>query len=279
MSEVAYHEGSWSAPDSQRRFSYRLWRPPTVKALLVLVHGFGEHSGRYQAMAEAFVEQGLCVAVPDLWTHGHSGGARGDLANVHRCVDDLRQLTENVFLPETTQSHYALFGHSFGGLVAIHWAMANPPELRRVTVQSPLLEVGFSIPRWKRKAVLFLAGVWPTCSLSMGLDVGALSHDPAIARAYQADPLVHNAMSVRTYLSILQAQHDALALAGTIRVPVLLLYGTADRIISVASAQRWFDQLQCEKRCISFPGYYHELRHEAVRDEVMELVCQWTLAE
>ena len=279
MSEVVYREGLWTTPASQRTFSYRVWRPTTTRALLVVLHGFGEHSWRYHAVAETLVEEGFYVAAPDLWAHGRSGGVRGDLGDVPRCVAEIRRLTEEVFLPEAGQTHYGVFGHSFGGLAAIHWAVTAPPALRRVSVQSPLLEVGFPIPCWKRMAVSLLAGMWPTYSLSMNLDAEALSHDASIVQAYRSDPLVHNAISAWTYRSILRTRDEAFANARAIRVPVLLLCGTADRIISVAAAQRWFEQLACEKQYVAFPGSYHELHHEAVRDEVVRLVGQWTLAE
>lgn len=278
MSVVSYIDGSWRGP-SDRTFSYRCWRPDATRALLVLIHGFGEHSGRYDAFAGALAAQGLYVAAPDLWGHGRSDGSRGDIHTVAGCVDDLQRLTEAVFLPVSRQSRYALFGHSVGGLIAIHWALKSPQALSRLVAQSPLLETGFPIPRWKRAAVALLGAWWPTVSFSMDVDVGALSHDPAVAQAYRTDPLVHNAMSARTYRSLLRARDEALERAATIRIPTLLLTGDADRIISVAAAQRWFDRLQCQKQRVDFPGAYHELHHEPVRDEVRRLVCAWVLDE
>ena len=277
--EVACSEGSWTEPSSRRVFSYRLWKPTIPRALLILVHGFGEHSGRYQRFAQALAEQGICVAAPDLWGHGRSGGRRGDIIDVTQGVNDTLKLTTEVFLPASSQTQYALFGHSFGALVAISWALDHPPNLQCVVIQSPLLEVGFPIPAWKRIAAVLLARYWPTYSLSMNLDVGALSHDPSVADAYRADPFVHNAMSVRTYRSVLRTKDLVFAHAGALRVPVLLLCGAEDRIISVAQAQRWFDQLTCEKRRVMFPGCYHELHHEPIRDEVFQLVREWVLTK
>ena len=279
MSEVAASEGSWTEPSSGRVLSYHLWKPTIPRALLILVHGFGEHSGRYHGFAEALAEQGICVAAPDHWGHGRSGGRRGDIIDVTQGVNDTLKLTAGVFLPASSQTQYALFGHSFGGLVAIRWAMDQPPNLRSIVVQSPLLEVGFPIPASKRMTAALLAWCWPTCTLSMNLDIRALSHDPSVADAYRMDPLVHNAMSARSYRSILRTRDLAFAHAGALRVPVLLLCGAEDRIISVAEARRWFDQLTCEKRLVMFPHCYHELHHEPVRDEVLQLVREWVLSK
>ena len=242
MSGVLSSEGSWTEPRSKRTFSYRLWQPPTVRAVLVIVHGFGEHSGRYQSFALSLAEQGVFVAAPDLWGHGRSGGRRGDLGEIVGCVEHLTMLTREVFLPRSGKRDYALLGHSFGGLVAIQWALRNPPNLRRAVIQSPLLEEGFPIPCWKKAAAAVLAHVWPQASFSMNLDLDALSRDPAVAPAYRADPLVHNSMSARSYRSIVRARDDALTRAQHLRVPVLLLCGDSDRIISVGAAQRWFER-------------------------------------
>ena len=274
MTEVSVQEGSWVDSLSKRTLRYRLWRPRGAQRLLVILHGFGEHGGRYQAVAAWLAEQGLGVAVPDLSGHGRSSGQRGDL-DIPRCVESLIRLTSTVFMPETGSREYALFGHSFGGLVAIHWALNGSPTPRRLVAQSPLLEVGFSIPGWKSLAARLLAGLWPTCSFSTGVDAAALSHDPAVVQAYQADPLVHHTMSARAYQSTVRTQDDAMARAGTLRVPVLLLGGSKDRIISLEAVRRWCDRVLCEKRQVMFNGCYHELHHEPVRDEVLRLIREW----
>ncbi len=272
-------EGSWVEPSSEQTFSYRLWRPATSRALLVIVHGFGEHSGRYEAVAKILVEQGICVAALDLWGHGRSGGARGDLGQIADCAKHSWMMTTEVFLPQSGQERYALFGHSFGGLVAILWALDYPSNLRRLVIQSPLLEVGFPIPKWKKAAAALLVRCWPRYRLPIDLDPAALSHDPAIREAYLADPLVHNAMSARTYTSILQAQEEVFERAPTLRMPVLLMCGGEDRIISVDAAQRWIGRVVCEKRNVVFPDCYHELHHERIRDEALRLVCDWVSAD
>jgi len=245
----------------------------------VVIHGFGEHGGRYEAFGRALAGQGICVAVPDLWGHGRSSGRRGDIISVARCVDDCRKLAEAVFMPLAGQHQYALFGHSFGGLAAIRWALEAPPALRRLIIQSPLIEVGFPLPWWKVFAARLLARSWPTCSFNMNLEVSALSHNPEVVNAYRTDPLVHNAMSARSYTAFLAARDDALQRAYALRTPVLLFCGAADRIISVSQAQRWFDRLTCEKRQVMFPGSYHELHHEAVSGEVLRLTGEWVLAD
>ena len=275
---IAVDEGSWSEPSSKRSLAYRIWRPSALKALVVIVHGFGEHGGRYATLAQALARQGLCVAIPDLWAHGRSGGRRGDIGSVDQVARDCQALTEQCVLPATGQRRYAVFGHSFGGLVAILWALQQPAALDRLVVQSPLLEVGFPIPRWKTAAAWILATCWPSFALSMDLDTAALSRDPIVGQAYRADPLVHNRMSAGAYCSLLRARDEALRRAAELRVPTLVLCGSADRIIAVDVARRWFEQLCCEKRLVMFPEGYHELHQDLVKDEVERTIAAWLLA-
>jgi len=277
MSRSVPEEGSWSPRAGARRLHYRLWRPPAVCAVLAVVHGFGEHGGRYDPVARELAERGICVAVPDLPGHGTSEGAPGDLGSLSECVADLRALVRDAVLPRCGRTEYAVFGHSFGGLMAILWALERPADLCRLAVQSPLLEVGFRIPRWKTAAAQLLGRAAPQVPLSMGIDPDWLSGDPDVVRAYRADPLVHGRMSARTYQALLRARTLAQAQARLVRAPVLLLLGEADRIISLRAARSWFERLQAPRALRVFAEARHELHHEPVREEVIRLLADWTL--
>lgn len=279
MSDAPVQEGAWRDPAARATLRYRMWRPASVRAALILLHGFGEHGGRYDAFASSLAARGIWVAAPDLPGHGRSDGRRGHLPQPAVCLQQLMTMTNNIFLPASGLARYALFGHSFGGLLAILWAMQNPPGLQRVIVQSPLLEVGFPIPPWKTAAARALAGWWPTAAFSTNLDPEALSHDPAVVQGYRADPLVHRVMTARTYCAILQAKAQALDGTAAVRRPALLLTGGADRIVSVEAAQRWFDRLSGEKQQVAFPDAYHELHHEPAREDVVRLVSDWVLGD
>ncbi len=303
MVAVSCVEGMWVKPASQRTLAYRCWRPANPRALLVIVHGFAEHGGRYAAVAEALAARGIAVGVPDLWGHGRSGGARGALGELADCISDLEGMTDAVFLPRSGLARYAVFGHSFGALAAIVWALHSPAAFRRLVAQSPLIDVAFPLPYWKTALARSLAGWWPSCRFHLDLDAEALSRDPAVVQAYRHDPLVHHAMSAGTYRSLKRWQREVAprpasptsaglgiascspSRAGSetrptdLRVPVLLLCGAEDRIVSVEAAKRWFSGVRGEKRCVVFPGCFHELHHEPVRDEVVQLIADWVFAE
>jgi len=277
MSDVRFFEGSWTVPSCRRTYHYTAWQPERFSARLIILHGFGEHGGRYETVARTLAGQGIGVVVPDLLGHGRSGGPRGDIGSFTQCLSDLHAMTQHVALRQSGHTSFALFGHSFGGLVGILWGLRYPEHLRCLIVQSPLLEVEFPIPSWKTTLAKLLAGSWPAASLPMNLNVTMLSHDPDVVRAYRTDPLVHNRMSARTYCDILHAKDEAFARAASLTIPTLLLCGAQDRIISVDATQRWFAQVPCEKKSIVFPNTYHELHHEPVQHEVLQLIHGWIL--
>lgn len=242
---------------------------------MIVVHGFGEHAGRYDAFATELAHRGICVVAPDLWAHGRSGGARGDIGEIRACMEQLRAMAQAAFLPLAGCKDFSVFGHSFGGLLAILWAIERPEHMRRLIVQSPLLETGFEIPWWVRQAALVLARCWPSFCFSMRFDGGALTHDVVVAQAYAKDPLVHQRMSARTYRWVLCARDDVLATTSRLTVPVLMLHAGADRIISTGAARGWFERVRCKKDEAFFPDAYHELHHEPIRDEAARRICAW----
>lgn len=278
MNAVVSTEGTWRSARSKKQIHYILWHPPVAaRALLVLIHGFAEYAGRYQQAASRLAQRGIWVAAADLPGHGRSSGSRGDVGSVEACIEDLESLTESVFIPSSGQNHFSVYGHSFGGLLAIAWMLKNPPLLKRAAIQSPLLETGFPIPAWKKMAAKWLNILCPTCSLAMDLDPAWLSQDLRVGEAYRRDPLVHNKMSARSYHSILETRDRVNAQAGNCQTPTLLLYGAADKIISTSMARQWFDRLRCEKRCVVCPDCRHELHNEPVLPDVIREIADWTL--
>ncbi|MBI4343805.1 MAG: alpha/beta fold hydrolase [Candidatus Omnitrophica bacterium] len=278
MEAFSEAEGSWGLPASGQRLFARLLIPEPSQALLILVHGFGDHGGRHLGMARWLAQQGLAVAVPDLPGHGRSEGPRGHLPSLAACVEGLSLAARQRWMADAGQPRFSIFGHSFGGLVAASWVLRRPESLHRAVLQAPLFEAGFPIPGWKRAAAAALGRWWPSARLSVGLDPQYLSHDPAVVEAYRRDPLVQHAMSAGTYRDMLQTRDEALAQAPQVRVPVLLLCAGDDRVVSTPAAQRWFAGLRGEKRVQLFPGAYHELHHEPVREQAWKLVKEWIVA-
>ena len=275
MTAPAEEESFWRSPRLRIALFYRLIRPESPRTFVVVLHGFGEHGGRHLPMARWLAQQGVAVAIPDLPGHGRSGGARGDFGSLRTCVEELAAAARARWMPQAGHQPCHLFGHSFGGVLAIEWLLYQPEDLRRAVIQCPLLEVAFPIPGWKRWAGEVLGRWWPTARLPIDIDARNLSHDPVVTETYRKDPLVHNAMSGRTYRDLLRASAEALERAGDIRTPVLLLCAGEDRVVSTPVARQWFAAVHSEKQERVFPGAFHELHHEAVRQEAWQRVLQW----
>ena len=274
---VECQAGPFRNPENGRSLFCRLWEPASCRGLIVIVHGFGEHGGRYEPFAQALAEHHVAVACPDLWGHGQSGGRRGDVKRFEDYLDDLDAILIRL-LAAVNQPSCTVFGHSFGGLVAIRWVLRKPQAVRSLILQSPLLEFGFPIPRWKERLTRWFAPWWPSLPIPMGLNPDWLSHDPAIASRYAEDPLVHHAITLRCAAALQEAMRHAMDRATEVTTPTLLLYGMDDRVISIAACQRFAERLLCEKRVIGFSDSYHELHHEAVRPTLVEEVARWTHA-
>ncbi|MBI4354740.1 MAG: lysophospholipase [Candidatus Omnitrophica bacterium] len=277
MPGVTIREAHWSSPITTHALFYRLYHPtPQSRGLVVLIHGFGEHGGRYNTVASRLAQRGWSVACVDLWGHGRSGGQRGGIERFADYFDDLEALVTTLWLPATSHDRYALLGHSFGGLLAMAWAIRGVPSgCRCLVVQSPLLGVGYSVPTWKTALASGLAKVWPRLSLPIGLDPTWLTHDGEVIRRYRTDPLIHRRITLQGYLALQSAMQRVREEAYRINLPTLMMYGTADRVISLATCQEVFERLQCVKRLKVFEGCYHELHFESVQAQVIDEITTW----
>ena len=266
-------EAAWTNPKTGHALWSRAWEPATVRQELVLLHGFGEHGGRYDALAQRLIAQQIRVVCTDLWGHGRSGGRRGDVERFDAYLDDLEAVVATSGLVRSARLH--LFGHSFGGLLAISLSRRLPGRWASLALQAPLLKLGFAVPRWKEALGRLMGVALPTLSLGNEVDPAWLSRDPDVGRRYRGDPLAHHRISARAYRSLQGASAAAQRLAGSLAIPTLMLYGTGDRVVSPEACQAFFEGIACEKRLAVFPGAYHELHHESVAEDVVRQITEW----
>mgnify|MGYP002620311733 CR=1 FL=1 len=254
------------ATDGERIHVYDLG-PQDAPRTLVIVHGYGEHGGRYLQRAERFVENGWRVLIPDMRGHGHSTGARGHVRRFAQYVADLdRVLLE----ARTDREHTALLGHSNGGLIVLTRLLQEPARFAACVVTSPLLGLAVEAPRWKIAAGRLMSQVLPRVSLPTEIRPEHLSHDPAVVAAYASDPLGHKVVNSRWFTEAMQAVDDAFANAGRVRVPLLVIQSGDDRIASPEASRQWAGAAPSE--FVEFeevPGAFHELLFETDGDEHM----------
>ncbi len=237
----------------------------------VLVHGLGEHAGRYGSLAAFLVERGFDVHAFDHRGHGRSDGARGALRRADDLVDDLAAIVD-----ETGSAPVLLVGHSMGGLVAVRYALRQPDRVAALVLSSPALDPALS--PWQKALLAVMSRIAPDVAVANGLDASKLSHDPQVVRAYEDDPLVHDRITARLARFIVDGSRDAIERAGELRVPTLLMVGGDDRLVAPGGSRRFAERAPRSMLAERvYPGLWHELFNESepARSRVLADLAQW----
>lgn len=245
------------------------WSGPGPRVPVVIVHGGGEHSGRYEETAARLVQEGYAVHAFDLPGHGRSPGKRGHVRSFDVYVESLRRFITQVSAEHAGQPP-VLIGHSLGGLVATLYAVRHPETLRCLVLSSPLWGLSVPVPGWKRAIARILSPLWPSLTLGRPRSTGAtLSHDPQVEARYLSDPLVHFMASVRLYTEIQDRCRQLPRLLPELKAPLLLMQAGADRVVSPEAVKRLFPLVgAAQKRLILYEGFYHELFNEVDKERV-----------
>ncbi|MCJ7494391.1 MAG: alpha/beta hydrolase [Deltaproteobacteria bacterium] len=264
----------WKTDDGLS-LAVRNWKSETEpKALICLVHGLGEHSGRYNHLGNYLKGAGYALLAFDLRGHGRSQGQRGYSPNFQVLLKDI-----SLSLQEGQKLYPGrplfLYGHSMGGTLVLNYVVRNRPQLAGVIVTSPLLRTAFAPPLWKVILGRIMYYLWPNLSLANELDCQGISRDPAIVHAYKNDPLVHDRLTPRLGIDILQSGLWALEHANEFTLPLLLMHGDADSIVSAKASG---DFAAKASNCCTLKiwhGLYHELHNEPEKDKVLSYVLGW----
>ncbi|QDU65192.1 alpha/beta hydrolase [Engelhardtia mirabilis] len=255
-----------------RRFHCRIRSPEgRPEGRVLLVHGLGEHSGRYGGLIERFTGRSLEVVSFDLEGHGLSAGRRGH-TSFEATYDAIEEL-DGIAVARRGPCPTFVYGHSLGGAIALGFARDRRPELVGMIAASPGLEPATAVPEARLWFGRLAASVAPWLTVSNGLDLEGLSRDPAIVAAYRTDRLNHGRISVGLGLETLRRGKELLRGAAAIEVPLLLMHGSADVLTSAAASQSFATTAGCDFKL--WGGLFHELHHEPERDEVLTFVLEW----
>jgi alpha-beta hydrolase superfamily lysophospholipase len=245
------------------KVAYRHYAAHPEIARLILVHGLGEHSGRYGQLARRLVAKGLSVWIPDLRGHGESGGQRGHIQAFADYIDDLAELLDQIQTRGSESQKNLVLGHSMGGLITIHFCLACAGRLQGMILSSPLLGMGSDVSPTAIFFSTMLARLWPRLSLGNRLDPKALSHDAGAVAAYLADPLVHDRISPRWFAEIHAAVRLAHQRASELNLPVLIQTAGADRLVDPKATRRFFERLGASDKHLEwYDDAYHEIYNE-----------------
>jgi acylglycerol lipase len=216
----------------------RAWCAESPRALIAIVHGLGEHSGRYAALAEPLVQAHYTVVALDLPGHGEAAGPRGDIASWDQLRDQIvpAMFTASSGLPgQPMQLPHVLLGHSMGGLIALDYALAHGRSLIAVVASAPALRG--AMPPWWKLALANVARITtPAAGFPHGLDESGMSRDREVIALRASDPLVHDRISPRLYFAMTEAQQRVMREARRLQVPALLIQGASDRVVDPKGA-------------------------------------------
>lgn len=253
----------WPLDDGQR-----------LRGVVVLVHGLGEYAGRYDRLAEVLNGWGFAVRGYDQYGHGDSGGERGALPSNDRLLEDLADVIDSTRRRMREGLPLVLFGHSMGGLVAGRFVSLGVRRIDGLVMSSPALDAGLG--PLQRLLVAILPRIAPDFRTGNGLDADYLSHDPEVVRAYRADPLCHDRISARLAAFIAHAGPATLARASKWKVPTLLIYAGADRLVSPAGSRAFARAAPADvvtSRC--FDDLFHEIFNEEDSEPVFATLKAW----
>ncbi|HXV37311.1 MAG TPA: alpha/beta hydrolase [Myxococcota bacterium] len=267
-------ESHFEAASGQPLFR-RSWMPRGADRIIALVHGYAEHSGRYERTATDLARAGFEVHAYDQRGHGRSSGARCHVRRFAQLLDDLERFVA-LLRAERPALPIAVVGHSMGGLLVAAYASQRNPDVAAVASSGAALALPEGFSRARAAAIRGARWLLPRLSLANGLDPDALSRDPEVVRAYLEDPLVERRFTLALAGEMLAAIERTARAAAAVRLPMLLMHGEADTICPVAGSRHFFEQLDAgQARLRTYPGLRHEIFNEPERDAVLGDLVSW----
>ncbi len=267
-------EMQWQSLDGLNLFA-RQWEPETAaKGVICLIHGLGEHCGRYRHWAERLTGAGYAMVSIDLRGHGKSGGQRGNAPSFDHLADDIGLMLDYA------QGNFKnlpcfLYGHSLGGMLAFFYLIQRRPRLAGAVITSPFLHSVLDLRKERIAMVKILSPFLPNLSSANNLEAEALSRDPAEISAYRHDPLVHDRVSLRMAKGFLDTINYIYDRAGEIKVPLLIMHGTEDKITFPSGSEKVAGLVAGDCPLKLWEGFYHELHNEIEKDHVFIYLKNW----
>ncbi len=250
------------------------WEVENHKAVVTMVHGLGEHSGRYAHVAAALNNAGYTLVAFDLRGHGKSQGQRGHSPSIDHFIDDIDIFAHQVSERYPNAPRF-LYAHSLGGLLAINYCIRCKPTLLGAVISAPGLRS--SLQDQKSKVLLSKLGglILPELKLDSGLDPSTLSHDVDVVQAYIDDPLVHKDVTLGLARSMLEGISRVFSQAPEIKSPLLVMHGSEDRLVYPIGSEELCRLVQGDCTLKIWEGLYHEIHNEPEKDAVFDYMIDW----
>lgn len=249
--------------------------PPTStsRGIVLLVHGLGEHMGRYQHVAAHLNNWGFAVRGYDHYGHGQSSGPRGGLPSGTRLLDDVSRMVDDTRSLMPVDSPLILLGHSMGGGVVGRFVSLHPGKVDALVMSSPALDPGLNA--FQKLLLATLPAIAPNLRVNNGLDAQLICHDPAVVSAYLADPLDHDRISARLARFIATAGPATVELAPQWTIPTLLMFAGADKLVNPAGSRAFAAKAPTCVSAHCFEHMYHEIFNEPDQAQVFSHLKTW----
>lgn len=272
---MPYHEAYFTTSDGIRLFQRRWLPDQDALAVVVVVHGFLEHSGRYADLAERLTSHGLAVYALDLRGHGKSDGPRAMVYSFDEYLRDVETLLQRAGEQQPGKPVF-LFGHSMGGLIALWVAIRRQGELSGLITSGAAVRLGARAFPWLRRLAIVAGWLLPRVRL-VRMGSGMLSRDPAVADDFRRDPLVfHGRFPLRTGAEIIRAGRALEPRLDELRLPLLILHGTGDVVTDpLGSREAHARARSSDKTLCLYEGLYHDVTHEPQREKVVADLVAW----
>jgi acylglycerol lipase len=272
---MKHFETKWKSSDGLDIMAQG-WSPDSTSpaAVVCLVHGIGEHTGRYINVADALTKEGYVLFGADLRGHGRSGGPRGHFPSIEVVMKDIDLLFDQArkIFPGLP---LILYGHSLGGILVLHYGLKQKPDISGIIATSPSLHTALAEQPLKVAAAKVLGSLLPSVSIPSGLDVNAISHDKKVNEDLKNDPLGHSKMSLGFGKIMLSVNHWTLEHANEFLLPLLLMHGKSDSIAYPSSSIEFAASLNDNCKLVLWDDAYHELHNEPIKNEVFNTMTSW----
>jgi acylglycerol lipase len=272
---MIYNHDLFQGSDGLALFD-QTWMPEEkCRAILVLVHGLGEHSGRYEHVAEFFTSKGIGIATYDLRGHGKSDGLR---AYVNSIDEHLRDL--DIFYQGVLRRHpdvpLFLYGHSMGATIATLYTITRQPQIAGLLVTGALIRMGDDISPMLIKMSGIIGKYAPKMKTTK-LNSASISRDPKVVEDYDKDPLNYRqGIPARTGYELILAMNRIQAQMETITCPILIMVGSGDKMTSPVGSQDLYDGINSPDKTIkSYDGFYHEIHNDPEKQHVFADMLAW----
>jgi alpha-beta hydrolase superfamily lysophospholipase len=272
---MKHSEGSFDGAAGKRIYS-QCWQPEeAARALVLVVHGAGEHSGRYTDLAQRFTARGYAVAALDHPNHGQSEGHYGHVDRFDEFMETLGIFHRRV-CADFPGLPVFLLGHSMGGLIGSLYLLQRQAEFRGCVLSGPAVKTDIEPGVFQMLLIRLLSAVAPTVGV-LQLDANGVSRDRAVVDAYVNDPLVnHGKMSARKVAELFRAMKHIQRHASEITLPMLLLHGEADSMASAAGSRFLHEHISSTDKTLKiYPGLFHEIFNEPEREQVIADALKW----